>query len=326
MKSAPATGLESLFGMRKLLVTGSRGFVGRALQSYLESNHEYAIELVQPDSRIEIMVPAKLNELIAGITPEFVIHLAAQSSVPESFEDPRSTLNTNLFGTLNLLESLKHASFRGRLLYVGSADVYGSVPLGDIPIRESQPLRPLNPYAVSKVAAEALCYQWVRASGQNIVMVRPFNHIGPGQSEHFVVSDFAKQVIEIKFGLRPPVIMVGDVDVTRDFTDVRDVIRAYLLLLERGEDGEVYNVCSGRETSVRDILEMQLAMAGINAEIRKDSRRLRQIEQRRVVASYEKLHQATGWRPEITLEQSIKDILADWEKRLVERKMDSSRK
>ncbi|WP_298172576.1 GDP-mannose 4,6-dehydratase, partial [Acidithiobacillus sp.] len=194
--------------------------------------------------------------------------------------------------------------------------IYGQVAEAALPVREDHPLHPRNPYAVSKVAAEALCYQWSQTSGFAIIMVRPFNHIGPGQSPRFAIADFAKQVMEIRLGRRAPVLQVGDIDVTRDFTDVRDVVRAYGLLLEQGRNGAVYNVCSGREYDIRDLLRRLMVLAGVDARMEQDQARLRPAEQRRMVASFEALHRDTGWQPAITIEQSLQDLLNDWEKQL----------
>ena len=202
------------------------------------------------------------------------------------------------------------------MLFVGSGDTYGLVPETRLPITEDLPLRPRSPYAVSKVAAEALCYQWSQMEKFALVMTRSFNHIGPGQSERFVVSDFAKQVIEIKQGRRKPILSVGDIDVTRDFTDVRDAAAAYALLLERGGNGEIYNVCSGVERSVRSLLVRLLELANVEARIEQDPNRLRIGEQRRFRGSYEKLHRDTGWEPAISIDQSLLDILQNWEERL----------
>ncbi|WP_139110812.1 GDP-mannose 4,6-dehydratase, partial [Acidithiobacillus thiooxidans] len=185
-----------------------------------------------------------------------------------------------------------------------------------LPVREDHPLHPRNPYAVSKVAAEALCYQWSQTSSFEIVMVRPFNHIGPGQSPRFAIADFARQVTEIRLDRREPVLQVGDIDVTRDFTDVRDVVRAYALLLEKGRNGGIYNVCSGREYRIRDLLRQLLALAGIEATIEQDPVRLRRAEQRRMVASFDLLHQDTGWQPAIPMEESLQDLLNDWKEQL----------
>jgi GDP-4-dehydro-6-deoxy-D-mannose reductase len=202
------------------------------------------------------------------------------------------------------------------MLFVGSGDTYGQVSEAALPVREDHPLRPRNPYAVSKVAAEALCYQWSQTSGFEIVMVRPFNHIGPGQSPRFAIADFAKQVMEIRLGRRAPVLQVGDIDVTRDFTDVRDVVRAYGMLLEQGRNGGIYNVCSGREYRVRDLLRQLITLAGVEAMIEQDPARLRRAEQRRMVASFETLHRDIGWQPLIPMKESLQDLLNDWEKQL----------
>ena len=292
----------------KLLLTGANGFVGRYVQA--------AMPCVPLPNGLDLRDRAALTAAVAAIRPDAVLHLAAQSFVPASFENPRETFDINLTGTLNLLDALQAVEFRGRMLFVGSGDTYGQVAEAALPVREDHPLRPRNPYAVSKVAAEALCYQWSQTSGFEIVMVRPFNHIGPGQSPRFVLSDFARQVMEIRMGRRASVLQVGDIDVTRDFTDVRDVVRAYGLLLERGRNGEVYNVCSGREYRIRDLLQQLIALAGVAAAIEQDPARLRRAEQRRMVASFAALHRDTGWQPAISMEESLQDVLNDWEKPL----------
>ncbi len=292
----------------KLLLTGANGFVGQYVQAVLPC-------VPLPDG-LDLRDRAALTAAVAAIQPDTVLHLAAQSFVPASFENPRETFDINFYGTLNLLEALQAAGFKGRMLFVGSGDIYGQVAETALPVREDHPLHPRNPYAVSKVAAEALCYQWSQTSGFAIVMVRPFNHIGPGQSPRFAIADFARQVTEIRLGRRAPVLQVGDIDVARDFTDVRDVVRAYGLLLERGRNGAVYNVCSGREYDIRDLLQRLIALAGVDARIEQDPARLRRAEQRRMVASFEALHRDTGWQPAIPIEQSLQALLNDWEKQL----------
>jgi len=257
-----------------------------------------------------------VRSIVEEVRPDAVIHLAAQSFVPASFERPRETFDINFLGTLNLLAALKDSGFRGRMLFVGSGDTYGLVSDAQLPVTEMQPLRPRSPYAVSKVAAEALCYQWSQTESFTLAMTRSFNHIGPGQSERFAVSDFAKQAIEIRKGRRKPILNVGDIDVTRDFTDVRDATAAYALLLERGRNGESYNVCSGVEHSLRSVLERLLHLANVEARLEQDIARLRVSEQRRMLGSYEKLHRDTGWEPTIPLDQSLEDILQHWEERL----------
>ena len=292
----------------KLLLTGANGFVGRHAQA--------ALPCTPLPKGLDLRDRAALTAAVAAIQPDAVLHLAAQSFVPASFEDPRETFDINLYGTLNLLEALHGARFKGRMLFVGSGDTYGQVPEAALPVREDQPLRPRNPYAVSKVAAEALCHQWSQTSAFEIIMVRPFNHIGPGQSSRFAIADFARQVMEIRRGRRAPILQVGDLDVTRDFTDVRDVVRAYGTLLERGRNGGVYNVCSGREYRLRDLLGQLLALAGVDATVEQEPTRLRHAEQRRMVASFEALYRDTGWQPAVSMNESLQDLLNDWEKQL----------
>ncbi|MBZ0096878.1 MAG: GDP-mannose 4,6-dehydratase [Sulfuricella sp.] len=302
--------------MKKLLITGGTGFVGSFIHTSLaNSANPYGLELVPPQA-MELRDPESVAKACTEAQPDFVIHLAAQSFVPQSFANPHETFEINFFGTLNLLQALKQSDFKGQLLFVGSGDMYGLVNPESLPVTESFPLKPRNPYAVSKVAAEALCYQWSQTEGMNIVMARPFNHIGPGQSERFVVSDFARQIVEIKLGRREAEISVGDIDVTRDFTDVRDVVRAYLTLLLEGKSGEAYNVCSGKENSIREILEQLMALAGVQASIKQDSARFRPAEQRRIYGSCDKLRGVSGWQPEIKLEQSLVDNLNYWEWKL----------
>ena len=295
----------------KLLLTGSDGFVGNLLK-----RERPCVPLTDDAGNVDLRDADRLRRAVARIAPDAVIHLAAQSFVPESFARPRETYEINFFGTLNLLEALKTANFAGRFLFVGSGDSYGLVAPDALPIDEARPLRPRSPYAVSKAAAEALCYQWSQSEAFAIVMTRSFNHIGPGQSERFVVSDFARQVVEISKRIRPALIRTGDIDVTRDFTDVRDVVEAYLLLLEQGRRGEVYNVCSGSEQSIRDVLTRLLQLAGVEAAVEQDPLRLRRAEQRRICGSPRKLERDTGWARRYSLDTSLADILNDWEAKL----------
>lgn len=302
--------------MKRLLITGLDGFVGTAAREALDSGKGGAqFELVIPDAAIELLDPVSLTKAIEETQPERVLHLAAQSFVPTSIHDPRATYNINFFGTLNLLEALQVNKFTGRLLYVSSGEVYGFVRPDALPITETHALKPRNPYSVSKAAAELLCYQWTQTHDFEIVIARPFNHIGPGQAERFVVPDFARQVTEIKLGLREPVVTVGSIDVTRDFIDVRDVVRAYFSLLESGESGEAYNVCSGSEQSVRGILERLIAIAGVECRIVCDETRVRLKEQKRMCGSYAKLNKRVGWRPAIDIDQSLRGVLSYWEDR-----------
>jgi GDP-4-dehydro-6-deoxy-D-mannose reductase len=301
---------------RRVFITGRNGFVGKHLEEAIASagRTEATTSFVcGPSERLDVRDRASLRRELESAQPDLVVHLAAQSFVPESFRDPQATYETNFFGTLHLLQALEALSFTGRMLYIGSGDEYGRVAEAQLPVNERHPLRPRNPYAVSKVAGEALCFQWSQSGRFEVVMARPFNHIGPGQGERFVVSDFARQIATIRRGGRAATLEAGDVDVTRDFTDVRDVARAYMLLLDAaGANGEVFNVCSGAERSPREIIERLAHAAGVSVTIKQDAARLRPSEQRRMCGSFEKLRAATGWTPEIGIDQSLRDILDDW--------------
>jgi GDP-4-dehydro-6-deoxy-D-mannose reductase len=291
-----------------LLVTGLTGFVG----SYL-AGEEGVFDLCVDGRLADLRIASEVEAAVAAVQPQAVIHLAAQSSVGISLDDPRQTFDVNFGGTLNLLSALRARNFRGRMLYVGSGDVYGSVPEGRLPVAEDTPLHPRNPYAVSKVAAEALCYQWSQAGLFEIVMARPFNHIGPRQNTNFAVSDFARQLVACRKGKAPPRLRVGDIDITRDFTDVRDIVRAYLALLATGRNGEAYNVCSGVERSLRQIVEALSQACGIEVDIEVDTDRLRPSEQRRMCGSPAKLRADTQWEPAVPFDTTLRDIIAYWE-------------
>lgn len=291
-----------------VLLTGGAGFVGRYVQEIMP-----CMLLIDEHGPINICDQYRVHKMIAGNIPDLVIHLAAQTFVPESFEDAESTFNTNFMGTYNLLKSLEESGFVGRFLYVSSSDVYGLVPESEQPIDELRLLRPRSPYAVSKVAAESLCFQWSQTGSFKCIVARPFNHIGPGQDARFVISGFAKQLVEIKLGMRPPLLHVGDIDVSRDFTDVRDVVTAYQQLLVCGQHSEIYNICSGTGRRLRDIVEMMVSELGIEIEIVQDPNRFRKSEQRAVCGDNTKLSNEIGWDPKFSIYQSITDILGYWD-------------
>lgn len=270
------------------------------------------MELACDGRPVDLGDPERVSAAVAQVRPQNVIHLAAQSSVGLAIQDPVATYRTNFNGTLNLLMALRKHGFTGRMLYVGSGDVYGSVPEEKLPVAEDQPLRPRNPYAVSKVAAEALCYQWSQTGPFEIVMARPFNHIGPGQSPMFAVSHFARQIVARQAGRAAARLQVGDIDVTRDFTDVRDIVRAYTALLRGGRNGEAYNVCCGLERSLRQVIEALCEVCGVRIELEVTPDRLRPSEQRRMRGSFAKLHADTGWEPAIPFDQTLRDIVEYW--------------
>lgn len=304
---------------RTLLVTGLTGFVGKQLKEYLGSS-EWALEweLLEQLGSYDLCSPEDLSVMLGGRVPDAVIHLAGQTFVPEAFRNPAHTLQVNLLGTLNLLQALKNNGFRGAFLFVSSGDVYGAVAEGSLPIVETLVPRPRNPYAVSKVSAELLCQQWSYLEPWRIMIARPFNHIGPGQREDFVIPSMARQMVRIRKGWQLPRLEVGDIDVTRDFLHVHDVIAAYLHLLQDGRNGEIYNVCSGTELCIRDAA-MQLAqLAGVQVELVQDLARLRPSEQRRVLGCSQKLQNETGWKPGISITMTLQSVLSDWEQREVQ--------
>jgi GDP-4-dehydro-6-deoxy-D-mannose reductase len=297
-----------------LLVLGASGFVGRNLLAHGPyAIDERPVRLVEPAGGLDIVDAGAVAALVAAVRPDCVLHLAAISHVPQSFAEPRRTIEVNVLGTLNVLTALRDAAFRGRMIYVSSGDVYGRVEDDDLPVTEAHLTRPRNPYAVSKLAAEALCAQWAITEGLDVLIARPFNHIGPGQGDQFVVSGFARQVVAIAQGRAEPVVEVGDIDVTRDFLDVRDVIAAYFRLFASGRAGEPYNVCSGVERSVRQVLERLLELAGVRATTRAASGRMRPAEQRRMRGSSARLTRDTGWTPTVDFDDSLRAILAYWE-------------
>lgn len=297
---------------KKLLVTGLSGFVGTHLQNMLAGRLEWQL---LPSKAHDLLDPQSLDEWLAQGVPDAVIHLAGQTFVPEAFRDPHRTLEVNLIGTLNLLQALKCRGFSGTFLYISSGDVYGQVSEASLPIFESLAPQPRNPYAVSKVAAELLCLQWSYVEPWRIMVARPFNHIGTGQGEAFVIPSMARQLIRVRQGLQSAQLGVGDVDVTRDFLDVRDVLQAYLDLLEQGRNGEIYNVCSGIELRVRDMISQLAELAGVDVELVQDTTRMRRAEQRRVVGCADKLQKETGWKPGVSITETLQSVLSDWEAR-----------
>jgi GDP-4-dehydro-6-deoxy-D-mannose reductase len=302
---------------KKLLATGHRGFVGTALREFMETTGDGPAVWCPLSRQSELLEPRELSEMLAEHQPDWVVHLAAQSHVQHSWTDPAGTLQVNVCGTANLLNALTGAGFTGRLLYVSSADVYGAVPECGLPVSEEADVAPRSPYASSKVAAEVLCRQWARTRQLDLVIARPFNHTGPGQRADFALPAFARELAAIKLQRQAPRISVGDLDVTRDFLDVRDVANAYLSLLSKGRSGEIYNVCSGREVNLGDALQRMVALAEVVADIEVDPEKLRPSEQRRMRGSHAKITAHTGWVPRIPLDETLTQVLNFWIRELV---------
>jgi len=253
-----------------------------------------------------------VGRVVRETRPDLVFHLAAQSNVPASFRDPSGTLVDNILSQLNLFQAVIDAKLDCPILVAGSNEEYGHIQPEELPVRETNPLRPTNPYAVSKVAQDLLAYQYSLTHGLKCIRMRAFNHTGPRQRPDFVIPSLAKQVAEAEAGLIPPVINVGNLDSQRDFTDVRDVVRAYHLALLNCIPGEAYNLGSGQCVSVREVLDFFLARspATLTVQVRKEQ--LRPWDNPKVVCDSTKFRSQTGWRPEIPLEQTLADILEYW--------------
>ncbi len=312
----------------RALVTGADGFAGSHLVEYLLAQGWEVAVLVRPESnlsnlhsvlqnlrieRADIRDLGILRKILSMTKPNRIYHLAAQSSPAESFKDPKTTYEVNFGGTLNLLLAWRAHEIDCRLLYVSSSEVYGLVLSEKRPLTEEAPLRPVSPYAGSKAAAELLAYQFFSAYGLPIIRVRPFNHTGPRQSSEFVCSSIARQFAEIELGLRPPRIQLGNLDASRDFSDVRDIVRGYYLLLENGKLGEVYHVCSGRPVTIRALANMLANAAPASVEIVTDSSRMRPLENWAAWGDASKARNEVGWRPQYALQATLQDLKVYWQ-------------
>jgi GDP-4-dehydro-6-deoxy-D-mannose reductase len=294
----------------RVLVTGASGFVGRWLLDHLRTMKD---EVIAPE--VDVTNPDRLRDALADVRPQAVYHLAALAHVGESWAAPRQTFEVNATGTLNLLEAARSMTPLPTVLLVGSAEVYGRVTAGELPLREDAPLRPVSPYAASKVSAEFLGMQAYLAHGLPVIRVRAFNHIGPGQAPTFVVSSLARQIAEASLHGGSS-IRVGNLTPRRDFTDVRDVVRAYRLLVERGMPGEVYNVCAGEAVAISDIADALLEISGSQLEVVHDPGRVRVVDVPVLVGDPGRLQLVTGWRREHRLEASLADVLDYWRSEL----------
>lgn len=264
----------------------------------------------------DLLDPTSTAQMIAAVRPERIFHLAAQSFVPTSWHAPAHTIQTNIIGQLNLFEAIRSAGIHPRIHIAGSSEQYGYVREDEVPIRESNPFRPLSPYAVSKIGQEMLAYQYHRSYGFHTVVTRGFNHTGPRRGQVLATSSFAKQIAEIEAGLRPPVIDVGDLTSKRDWSDVRDVVRAYWLTLECCTPGEAYNIASDRAIAVGEMLEILLGLSTHKIEVRTDPSRLRPSDVKLLWGDSTKFRKATGWAPTIPFERTMEDLLNYWRRRV----------
>jgi GDP-4-dehydro-6-deoxy-D-mannose reductase len=323
---------------KKVLITGISGFVGTHLTEYLLANfadhlivhgiynsesQPAQVSLPEPASAatlhyLNLEDTARLTDLLEELRPDYIFHLAARSFVGPAISDPGLTLNTNVNITLNLFEAVRIAGLarQVRILNAGSSDQYGFVQPGELPVKETTPFRPSNAYAVSKIAQEMLGYQYFRSYKLHIVNTRAFNHVGPRQSPELAVGAFARQIALAEAGRIEPVVQVGNLDASRDFTDVRDIVRGYWLALAPEiegypgcQPGEAYNICSGRSYVMKDMLERLIKMARCPLQVQFDATRMRPSDVPNVRGDYSKFNQATGWEPVYSLEQSLTDLL-----------------
>ena len=314
-----------------ILITGITGFAGSHLAEYILAHHPgvKVHGLVRWRSRMENIAPllhtgkitlyeadlkdmSSLRKALAAARPDRIFHLAAQSFVPASWKLPAETFMINAVGQINLFEAVMAEKLDPRIQIAGSSEEYGLVHPDEVPMKETNPLRPLSPYAVSKVAQDLLGFQYWQSYRLHVVRTRGFNHTGPRRGEVFVTSNFARQIVMIEKGLVPPVIHVGNLEAKRDFTDVRDTVRGYWLALEKGASGEVYNIGTGNAVSMKDLLDRLLALSPAKVEVRIDPDRLRPSDVQILCADVSKFKAATGWSPKITFETTLRDLLEYW--------------
>jgi len=313
----------------RVLITGITGFAGSHLAEYILANHPEAeiYGIVRWRSRMDNIVgildkvhflEADLKDMVslraalAASKPDRIFHLAAQSFVPTSWKCPAETFAINAIGQINLFESILSLDLKPRVQIAGSSEEYGQVFSDEIPMKETNPLRPLSPYAVSKVSQDLLAFQYYKSYGLRAVRTRGFNHTGPRRGDVFVTSSFAKHIAEIEKKKRPPVINVGNLEAKRDFTDVRDMVRAYWLSLEKGIEGDVYNIGSGQAYSMQELLDLLMSLSRTKMEVRVDPERLRPSDVPVLLADSSKFRTLTGWQPRIPFKQTILDLLNYW--------------
>lgn len=316
---------------KKALITGIAGFAGSHLAELLLSQGYEVYGLFRPRSKTEHIESIKsklhledadlldshsLYTTIARIKPDYIFHLAAQSFVPTSWVSPSVTLEVNIVGSANLFEAVRLVGINPVIQIACSSEEYGLVHPDEVPIKESNQLRPQSPYAVSKVAMDYLGYQYYCSYKMKIIRTRGFNHTGPRRGETFVTSNFAKQIAMIEKRKQEPVILVGNLDAQRDWTDVRDIVRGYLLAVQKCEPGEVYNICSGNAVRIGDMLNMLLSYSKVKVEVRPDPARMRPSDVPILRGDCSKFISQTGWKPRISFAKTMEDLLNYWRERV----------
>lgn len=302
----------------RVLVTGSEGFAGKTLCGHLGARGyavlgcDVAVGPAAHDRRAcDIADPASVAALLDWCGPlDYVVHLAAITFVPEAAASPARVMEINLGGSIHLMAALREHDPKARLLFVGSSECYG--PPQALPVAEDHPLAPANPYAISKAAADQYAGYFHRTTGFDVVRMRPFNHSGPGQSDRFVLSSFARQIAEIEAGLAPPVLRTGNLEVARDFTHVDDIVAGYELALRQGEPGAAYNLCSGKAQSLQAALDTLLELSDAAISVEQDPARMRSAEVPEVRGAYDAFAERTGWRPGVSFEALLRSLLDYW--------------
>lgn len=313
----------------RALITGGYGFVGRHLAHHLVKCGDDVAVAYRPSSKdkldkglplpktvqtmaLDVKNKQSVVELISVVKPDAIYHLAGVSYVPDAESEYMTVYETNTFGTINILEAINNHSKETRFLYVSSSEVYGEPVPGSLPLTEQAVMRPISVYGLTKSSADLAAYKYAYRHGLHTVRVRPFSHTGPGQSERFAISSFAKQVAEIKLGKREPVIKVGNLEVKRDYSDVSDIVIAYREALLNGKRGEAYNLCSGKSVAIADILKLLLEVAEVEAEIKEDPERVRNVDITDVYGSYQRANRDFGWKPRVELEATLHGLFAYW--------------
>lgn len=304
----------------KALITGVNGFVGKYLSKYLidKGYNVYGTVIeddVQMDNvnikKMNLLNKKEVNETIKSINPDYIYHLAGQSAVGLSWKEPTLTMNVNINGTINLLDAVRENNIDTKVLIIGSSDEYGVIKPEDCPIREEKRLNPASPYAISKMAQEEISKLYVSSYKMNLIMVRAFNHIGPMQGKNFVVSDFASKIADIEKGAEP-VIRVGNLEAYRDFTDVRDIVHGYVMLMESGKIGEVYNIGSGNAYRVQEILDILLSLSNTKIKVEIDPEKLRPSDVPIIQCDNSKIKAHVNWVPQYDIKNTLKDTLDYW--------------
>ena len=316
--------------MTKILITGFSGFVARyfidRLAQEKDSYSVMGLDLNVPDfsfdksknvsikfNKCNLLEKEKIEKIILNFKPDYIIHLAAFSSVGFSWQAPDLCIKNNINIFLNIMETLRNMGYKGRVLSVGSSEEYGNYPESELPLKEEYVLCPESPYAVARVTQENLSKVYADSYDVDIVMTRSFNHIGPWQKDRFVIPSFAKQLVEIRKGIKQKkTLTTGDIDIIRDFLDVRDVVDAYFKLLQYGKKGEVYNICSGNGRSLREIIKQMCKILELDIDIVQDKQLIRPNDNKKIIGCNDKIRKHIKWQPQYSIDESLEDIINYW--------------